>query len=256
MKAADDTACSSLAAWYRAHSASLSRRLSSRFVRAARAPGKTGKALGSEDVDDLIQDVFVRLLSTGAMPRLEGGHSPLPYLARVARNLAIDELRRRRREQQVLALSSASAPSDAPLGLAEATASAASGEREREGHEGRLERLCVYVALLPDELAVFYHARFVLGLSQRDTASELALSRRRVRTLDERLLAGAASWLEPRAPEAPTPHAPRERRSSPCPSPDHQHTAWAGRGAAPASVATLAPIRRWIAGGCSPDPSS
>jgi len=214
MKAENDTECLSLAAWYRSHAPSLARMLCSRFVRSAKARGEAGKDLGSDDVDDLLQDVFVRLLSTGAMPRLQSGHSPLPYLARAARNLAIDELRRRRREQQALALSSASAASNSALGLAEADASEVSPQREREGHEERLERLGVYVAALPAELAAVYHARFVLGLSQRETASELALSRRRVRTLDERLLAGAASWLEPRAGSSrERPRPPRRVRA-------------------------------------------
>ena len=160
--------------------------------------GEAGRALGSEDVDDLIQEVFLRLLTTGALGRLDTASNPLPYLARAARNLAIDELRRRRREQLGLLPgdSAAAAPElPEPPELPELNALTGARQGTREHREASLERLGVYVAGLPAELAVIYHARFVLGLSQRETASGLALSRRRVRTLDDRLLAGAASCL-------------------------------------------------------------
>lgn len=52
---------------------------------------------GAEDADDVVQDTFLRMLSSeGAGSRLQEADSPVAYLFRSARNLAVDRLRQLR----------------------------------------------------------------------------------------------------------------------------------------------------------------
>lgn len=51
----------------------------------------------AEDADDVVQDTFLRMLSNeGASTRLRDADSPVAYLFRSARNLAVDRLRKLR----------------------------------------------------------------------------------------------------------------------------------------------------------------
>lgn len=57
------------------------------------------KRVGREEAPDLAQEVFTRLLRSGALERVE---NPSAYLSRCAQNLLIERWGKKRREQSVL----------------------------------------------------------------------------------------------------------------------------------------------------------
>jgi RNA polymerase sigma factor (sigma-70 family) len=137
-----------------------------------------------QEVDDLVHDVFARLLASNGGAGLDNGRDPVAYLVTIARNLHVDNLRRRR---------GFTPPSDEPMVDLE--------EAERLRDRGlEVEIVAAYATRLSPELAHLYEARFERGMSQRDAAALLGVSRRQVRTLERRLLDGAlrelrSSWL-------------------------------------------------------------
>jgi RNA polymerase sigma factor (sigma-70 family) len=102
-------------------------------------------------------------------------------LLTIARNLHVDELRRRRWKTVYVESSELDEAGAAPDGPGQAPAD-----------DEPIDAIVGYVRSLPAELQALYQARFVRGLSQRHAARALALTRRRVRTLEAHLLAGAA----------------------------------------------------------------
>ena len=107
------------------------------------------------------------------------------YLFTIARNLGIDRWRRRRNRISVELDGGSEAVSICPDDLA--------AERELRA---QTEALSQYVEQLPSSIARVYETRFVRGLSQRDAAAALGISRRQLRTLEQRLFAGAARELK------------------------------------------------------------
>lgn len=168
---------SDLDSLFRTHAGRLRRMLSSMRPGA----GRRHSPNGAEDVDDLVQETFLRALRRGS--DLPPPSDRTPYLFAIARNLYIDRLRRRGQLSIELDAQIAEHAWLAPQ------------EEDRELQEG-VERLARYVETLQASLRLLYETRFVRGLSQRDAARELAVSRRHVRTLEGRLLAGAARALQ------------------------------------------------------------
>jgi RNA polymerase sigma factor (sigma-70 family) len=178
-----------VASVYRRHASGLRRVLR---ARSSRGPEYTGSLqhgnVGAfwiqQDVDDLVHDVFARLLTSNGGAGLDKGRDPVPYLVSIARNLHVDGLRRRR---------GFTPPSDEPIVVLE--------EEERlRDRRLEVEIVAAYARRLSPELADLYEARFERGMSQRDAAALLGVSRRQVRTLERRLLDGALrelrnSWL-------------------------------------------------------------
>jgi RNA polymerase sigma factor (sigma-70 family) len=138
----------------------------------------------AEQRADLLQEIFARAFSDTARRRFDATLDFRSYLLAITRNLLVDHYRRFK-----------------PRPLA---------------HTCRLDEVCAdtdgtdqllwqsselvavverYVAALNAPLREIYHARYVLGRSQRDTACGLGLSRQTVRTLEERVKAGLRSAL-------------------------------------------------------------
>jgi len=153
------------------------------------------------DLDDLVQDVFVRAFahrSTFDQSRALG-----PYLMAIARHLYVDRLRKRRYRTVPLHDLGLEVGESEGDDVAEVVFGSGDAGLRCETHahfEQRFQTLSEYLRRLPPLLTSVYEARFVRGLSQRDAASMLQMTRRRVRTLEARLLAGAAREL--RAGEA------------------------------------------------------
>jgi RNA polymerase sigma factor (sigma-70 family) len=160
---------------------------------------------GAEDlgqpssIADLLQDVFVKAFSSDARSAYDGLRQYGPYLSAFARNCFVDALRARGRE--VLR-----APDDMPAGL-DAPEPVAAWEPEI------LAVLNAYLVELREPLRGIYQQRFVLGRSQDDASAALGLSRRSVRTAEEKLRKGLRKALvrsgisptELRAPRVPAP---------------------------------------------------
>lgn len=139
---------------------------------------------------DAIQDTFVRAFAPAARAGFDGGRAYRPYLLAIARNLRIDTLRRARLRLVPL--------DEAPPGALELPADpAASPEAVRE-HQRLCDAAADYVAGLDAESQRFVQLRFVDDTSQRDLAEALGVTRRHVRTLEARILAGLQSFLRKR----------------------------------------------------------
>jgi RNA polymerase sigma factor (sigma-70 family) len=139
-------------------------------------------------LDDLVQEVFARLLASEAS--LGCGRDPVPYLVSIGRNLHIDRLRRARAEclSRYRRVSTAAERAE--------TQEHAVEEPEADDLDRvALQRLVEIVSGLPVELRAVYDARYVRNLSQRDAAAFLGVSRRQVRTAEERLLSRARGCL-------------------------------------------------------------
>ena len=181
-----------VAALYVAHADKLRRLLRSPSPYSGRPRPAVGSTVagGTQGIDaeDLVQEVFARLLASQAYARIDAHRDPVPYLLASARNLQTDLLRRWRRMTSACSL-----PAD------------------DDGATGALllEAVAAFVVTLPAPLRGLYDARFVRGLSQRDAAVALGLTRRKVRTMERHLLAAVAGALSDRDEDATAPTATR-----------------------------------------------
>lgn len=132
----------------------------------------------SSSVADSLQEVFVRAFSPAARGAYDGARPYAPYLRKIAKNLFIDQLRAQGRglEQSVDTLPDAS--EDVP------------GDGEPFVDPRVTSVLSAYLATLPPPLLGVYEQRFVLGNSQESACSALGVTRRRLRTDEERLKSG------------------------------------------------------------------
>jgi RNA polymerase sigma-70 factor (ECF subfamily) len=176
-----------LEALYRTQSVRLRKILRAKFVGSIRPNGNELKStIGVHDVDDLIQEVFTRVLASGGSTLLDKVREPTAYLVTIARNLAIDSVRRHHHHASM----------DPSIQTSDCTQLERAPFDDLEFYERCLEAVAAYVAGLPAELSAAFEARFRCGMSQRDAAIALGVTRRRVRTLEGRLVAGAAEELE------------------------------------------------------------
>ena len=118
---------------------------------------------GEEDVDDVVQESYMRLLRARAKAEVV---SPKAFLFAVARNLATDRLRHR----QVAATDSL-VESDALSVLEEGE-----GIPETIARNQELEFLTEAIQSLPDRCRRIFTLRKVYGLSQAEIAAQLGLS--------------------------------------------------------------------------------
>ncbi len=137
----------------------------------------------SEDVRDVIQDVFIHAFAAPARRSFDGTRDYGPFLATLTRNLFVDRMRRRAREVRVTDLDSLvpelGEPTDEPVLEVE-----------------MLATVRRYVSSLPMLLRAVYEHRYVLGHPQEVACAALGLSRQQFRTLEKRLRAGFARELK------------------------------------------------------------
>jgi RNA polymerase sigma factor (sigma-70 family) len=134
-------------------------------------------------IQDLLQDVFLRAFSGSARAAYDGQRDYAPYLKTIARNSFVDLLRKRRTELMLVT-------EDAPLAL--------TPEQSVEGPDSDPRVLAVleaYVRDLSPELREVYEKRFLLGLTQDSACQMLGLSRRSLRTQEDRLRRGLRKSL-------------------------------------------------------------
>lgn len=151
-----------------------------------------GKRIGrierEADRLDFLQDVFVRAFSKQARESYDGLRPYRPFLLRIARNLRVDRARQQSRE-----------PSASPLlvddslrldELIDQNLALPNGhDAESEaGWQRMLHETASIVGGLEQDLQELARLRFVDELSQADTAEKLGTTRRRVRTLEGRLM--------------------------------------------------------------------
>jgi RNA polymerase sigma factor (sigma-70 family) len=147
---------------------------------------------------DAVQEAFLKAFSETARLGYDGVRPYRVYLTQIARNVQIDHARQRRREVPT-------ADMDGHDGVgASVTRTLArhspvdddSVEPELALDWARRRRATLgYLAELPPELRQFVHLRYAEDLSQVEVARAMAITRRRARTLEQRLLGGLRRWL-------------------------------------------------------------
>lgn len=147
------------------------------------------RVLSGVDAETVVHDVFLRLLSDESVRRSFQGGSLGAWLHTLARNLAVDTVRRRQRERTAL-----DRLAEQPRWDEEPSAPEPSLDASLLLERFRRERL-------PPKWAPVFEARFVRQLSQREAAAALGIRRTtlayqelRVRRLLEKFL------LTPEAP--------------------------------------------------------
>jgi RNA polymerase sigma-70 factor (ECF subfamily) len=126
--------------------------------------GAVGQILSGADRETVVHEVFYRLLSDPRMRAGFKGGSLGAWMNTVARNHALNYLRRNRRERPV------------DPGVAEKIASGESNPLHR-ATEARLLIERFRSQALPEKWAPVFEARFIRQLSQREAARELGMRR-------------------------------------------------------------------------------
>lgn len=163
---------------YRAHV-----RCVERYLRALASRSGADELRQPTAIADLLQEVFVRAFSSAGRNGYDGIRDYTPYLTTIAHNCFIDAQRARGRE--VL-----TSPDDLTLTV----------DDRMEVDPGWCDPktaavVTAFVRGLDPKLKRVYEQRFVLGRSQEIASSELSLSRRAVRTAENRLRVGLRKAL-------------------------------------------------------------
>jgi RNA polymerase sigma factor (sigma-70 family) len=152
------------------------------YFRALSRRSGVPRAAQSTVVQDLLQDAFIRAFSQHARQGYDATRDFSPYLKAIARNAFIDALRRRKHE--------------IPLGdHEESLLLEEQGPEDAEYEPEVLAALEAYLGQLPPGLRSVYEQRFERGLTQEAACRSLGVSRRSLRTLEDRLRRGLRKAL-------------------------------------------------------------
>ncbi len=161
-------------------------------------------------LQDAVQEVFLRALSPKVRHSYDGVRPFRSLLARIARNVRIDQLRAGRHEvPSSEALEVAARRPSATMGpdqIQEADGESIGAEAALDWTRKRAATLR-FLQTLDPLTRRFTELRFVEELSQSDVADALGISRTRVRTLERRVLRDLRAWLRRElAPQMISPH--------------------------------------------------
>lgn len=149
---------------------------------------------GAPDIDaehEVLQETFVKAFAPAARLGFDGLRPYRPYLMRIAQNVMIDRLRRTRRDPE--------RPVEVEDVLDRVGAAVIAADPGDSLHWRRLStHAAAYIAGLDDEARRFVGLRFEDDLSQEEVAERLGVSRRRVRTLEDRVCRGLERALRER----------------------------------------------------------
>jgi RNA polymerase sigma factor (sigma-70 family) len=153
------------------------------------------RGLDADGEREVVQETFVKAFAEKARLAYDGISPYRPYLLRITKNLMID---RYRAAQHATVDIDDTGVGDIEHLLATNAELAAGGEAE-DLHWKTLRTAAVeYVATLDDESRQLVALRFVEEQSQDETALRMKCSRRRVRTVEERVTAGLRKALQSR----------------------------------------------------------
>jgi RNA polymerase sigma-70 factor (ECF subfamily) len=141
------------------------------------APGYTGVV----EQEDLLQEVFVRLLSPEMRQRYDGLRPFAAFAAGVTRHVVIDHARRSGRlQQRMLSMEDESRVPDnwSPDEPLPEDLLLAAEERQL---------VATFLAELDGETRRFVELRFAQGLAQRDVAEQLGRGRQQIRTMERNI---------------------------------------------------------------------
>jgi RNA polymerase sigma factor (sigma-70 family) len=147
----------------------------------------SGLGSRSDEVADVVQEVFAKSFAASARAAFDGVRDYGPYLYAITRNVIADRARRTRRELPT--------PWQA-LERAREEELMPNEEQPAWADEATVTVVREYLGALDDELKRLHQARYVDGLSQRDAAKRLGISRQSLRTLEGRLRDGLRRKLQ------------------------------------------------------------
>lgn len=156
------------------------------IVRRALRSG-TGGAPVTSDVEDLLQEVFVKAFSARARESYDGIRDYFPYLATITRHTIVDAFRAKRRDLLV---------TPAEFEGMTATETIDSIGDESWSDPQTIAIVENFLADLPNDLARVHHQLYVVGGSQEMAARYLGISRQNIRTLDKKIRAGLRRALK------------------------------------------------------------
>jgi RNA polymerase sigma-70 factor (ECF subfamily) len=158
---------------------------------------KAGAIRPERDHDEqraIVQDVFVRAFADRARAAYDGVRPYRPYLLTIARNVMIDRARARTSEH--------ARTSEVDVDTIIAADAPISGEIEEDADQSSTrERATEYLATLDAGMRAFVKLRFERDMSQAAVAAQLEITRRRVRTLEARVIKGLRRFLKKHRPE-------------------------------------------------------
>jgi len=168
---------------YRAYVGRISAIVTNGFRIAATGGAVAGLGRRPADLADAVQEVFLKAFSRGARASFDGTRDFGPYIASIARNVMIDRARRCGRELLLpeVDVDTAVDPHAEIVARWEDPQAVAVANR--------------FIAELPPELARVHRALYVDGLSQRDGAAHLGITRQALRTLEGKLREGLREAL-------------------------------------------------------------
>jgi RNA polymerase sigma-70 factor, ECF subfamily len=153
------------------------------------------RGLDADGERELVQDTFVKAFAESARLAYDGVSPYRPYLLRITKNLMIDRYRAAQRRTVEL---DRSGVGDIDQLLAANCEFAAADEPEDLHWKQLRTATNEFVATLDDESRQLIALRFVEELSQDETALRMKCSRRRVRTIEDRVVAGLRKSLQKR----------------------------------------------------------
>lgn len=174
-----------LEAVYRSYLADVVALVRSGFVLGdARIPGVADRGAQL----DVAHDVFLKAFSQKGRSSYDGLRPYRPFLLRIAKNALIDRARASGRE---IAVDQEALDAELPPASVDGAEERLHWERLRAGTQA-------FLAGNDDELRTLVRLRFEEGLSQAQVAEAMKITRRRVRTVEQRARDGLEAFLRAR----------------------------------------------------------
>ena len=148
---------------------------------------------------ELVQDTFVRAFGEKARLAYDGLQPYRPYLLRITKNLMIDRFRLQQRAAREVELDRPDVHGVGDIDAVLAANTELGGEDPVDLHWKTLQAAAAeHLATLDAESRQLIALRFDEELSQDDTAARMSCSRRRIRTVEDRVRRGLHKWLQRR----------------------------------------------------------
>jgi RNA polymerase sigma factor (sigma-70 family) len=190
---------------YRAYVGRVSQIVANGFRIATTGGAVAGLGRRPADLADAVQEIFLKAFSRTARMSFDGLRDFGPYLSSIARHVMVDRARRNGRELLM---------PDVDLDVVAGKATASNVYPEIVARWEDPVAVAVarrFIEGLPSDLAGIHRIRYIEGLSQREAAMHLGITRQELRTLEGKLREGLRRELQLSRAEEQTIAENRER---------------------------------------------